>query len=77
MVFAHNQIWLDASPARCLALLASLPGSVSGGIRHLQLWLDVYLDCGTATGTLPLPHQTPDARRAPGVAARAAAVVRV
>ncbi|OJJ99302.1 hypothetical protein ASPACDRAFT_1888892 [Aspergillus aculeatus ATCC 16872] len=60
IVFACNKIWLDASPAQCLAFLASLPPAVSGGIRHLQLWLDVYLDCGMATGTLP--HQTPDER---------------
>ncbi|PYI19695.1 hypothetical protein BO99DRAFT_432382 [Aspergillus violaceofuscus CBS 115571] len=57
LVFSCNRIWLDASPARCLAFLASLPPAVHGSIRHLKLWLDVYLDCGMATGALRHPNR--------------------
>lgn len=50
ILYAKNDIWIDASPSKTLEFLSRLPPIALNYIHSLKLWLDVYLDCN------PLPY---------------------
>ena len=52
VLFAKNDIWLDASPCKTLAFLSQLPPFALNRINRLKLWLDAYLDCHSYTWRL-------------------------